>query len=72
MEAKASKHASKREQAGARVRVRACVCVRARARARARAHSSRGALPADDTQTSPENFWRNRVVSYGNPCMLSA
>ena len=43
MEAKASKHASKREHACECAR--ACACVRARARARARAHSLMATLP---------------------------
>ena len=43
MEAKASKHASKREHACECAR--ACVCVRARARARARARSLMATLP---------------------------
>ena len=46
MEAKASKHASKREHACARVRV--CVCVRERVRARSLMATLPGGGPAED------------------------
>ena len=46
MEAKASKHASKREHASARVRM--CVCVRVRVRARSLVATLPGGGPAED------------------------
>ena len=46
MEAKASKHASKREHACARVRM--CVCVRVRVRARSLVATLPGGGPAED------------------------
>ena len=48
MEAKASKHASKREHACARVRMCVCVRVRVRARARSLVATLPGGGPAED------------------------
>ena len=48
MEANASKHASKREHAGARARVCACVCVCVRVRARGLMAALPGGGPAED------------------------